>query len=171
MKEYFSCYILLTDQISLSGCLYFERYWTMCVLQSQFESPFFKGGGAGGGEIDLNKNPKKGGMEKLLSGGWRSKEAGRILEERGDAVSLGIFSSQSVANVTTVTIIYMLVIVFLFPLNVGVSPCFNCTGLRFSVYSVYASCFHNTAVSSCYRLHTSCLHHAGVTCFILSMQF
>ena len=22
-----SCYILLTDQISLSGCLYFTRYW------------------------------------------------------------------------------------------------------------------------------------------------
>ena len=28
-----SCYILLTDQISLSGCLYFLRYWATCVLQ------------------------------------------------------------------------------------------------------------------------------------------
>ena len=28
-----SCYILLTDQISLSGCLYFLRYWAICVLQ------------------------------------------------------------------------------------------------------------------------------------------
>ena len=29
----FSCYILLTDHISLSDCLYFSRYWAMCVLQ------------------------------------------------------------------------------------------------------------------------------------------
>ena len=28
----FPCYILLTDQISLSGCLYFLRYWEICVL-------------------------------------------------------------------------------------------------------------------------------------------
>ena len=29
-----------------------------------------------------------------------------------------------------------------------------------------------TVVSSCYRLHTSCLHHAGVTsCFSLNMWF
>ena len=27
------CYILLTDQISLPGCLYFVRYWAICVLQ------------------------------------------------------------------------------------------------------------------------------------------
>ena len=26
-KKYFYCYILLTDQISLSGCLYFVRYY------------------------------------------------------------------------------------------------------------------------------------------------
>ena len=25
--------ILLSDQISLSGCLYFLRYWAICVLQ------------------------------------------------------------------------------------------------------------------------------------------
>ena len=25
-REFFSCYILLTDQISLFGCLYFVRY-------------------------------------------------------------------------------------------------------------------------------------------------
>ena len=31
------------------------------------------------------------------------------------------------ANVTTVTFNYMLVAVFLFPLNVGVSPGFHCT--------------------------------------------
>ena len=31
-KKYFSCYILLIYQISLSGCLYFVRYWTICVL-------------------------------------------------------------------------------------------------------------------------------------------
>ena len=28
-----SFYIPLTDQISLSDCLYFLRYWTVCVLQ------------------------------------------------------------------------------------------------------------------------------------------
>ena len=33
------------------------------------------------------------------------------------------------ANVTTVTFDYILVIVFLFPLNVGVSLCFHCTAL------------------------------------------
>ena len=33
------------------------------------------------------------------------------------------------ANVTTVTFDYILVIVFLFPLNVGVSLCFHCTVL------------------------------------------
>ena len=31
-KKCFSCYILLTDQISLSDCLYFSRYWAICVL-------------------------------------------------------------------------------------------------------------------------------------------
>ena len=29
----FSCYILLTDQISLSDSLYFSRHWAICVLQ------------------------------------------------------------------------------------------------------------------------------------------
>ena len=28
-----SCYILLTDSISLPGCLYFLRCWAICVLQ------------------------------------------------------------------------------------------------------------------------------------------
>ena len=28
LKKYFSCSILLTDRISLCGCLYFMRYWT-----------------------------------------------------------------------------------------------------------------------------------------------
>ena len=32
-KKYFSYNIMLPDQISLSGCLYFVRYWTICVLQ------------------------------------------------------------------------------------------------------------------------------------------
>ena len=31
-EKYFSCYILLIDQVSLSGCLYFVRYCTVCVL-------------------------------------------------------------------------------------------------------------------------------------------
>ena len=29
----FSCYTLLTDQISLSDCLFFSRYWSICVLK------------------------------------------------------------------------------------------------------------------------------------------
>ena len=32
LKKYLSCYISLTDQISLSGCLYFVRYCVICVL-------------------------------------------------------------------------------------------------------------------------------------------
>ena len=31
-EKYFSCYILLAHQISLSDCLYFSRYWAICVL-------------------------------------------------------------------------------------------------------------------------------------------
>ena len=31
--KYFSWCILLIDQVSLSGCLYFARYWAICVLQ------------------------------------------------------------------------------------------------------------------------------------------
>ena len=29
----FSCCILLTDQVSLPDCLYFLKYWAICVLQ------------------------------------------------------------------------------------------------------------------------------------------
>ena len=32
LKKYLSRYISLTDQISLSGCLYFVRYCVICVL-------------------------------------------------------------------------------------------------------------------------------------------
>ena len=85
-------------------------------------------------------------------------------------VSLSVFSIWGVANVTIVTFNYILVIVFTFLLNVGVSPCFHCTLLVF-VYRVYTSFFHNTVVSSCYRLHTSCLRHECVTCFSLNMWF
>ena len=42
------------------------------------------------------------------------------------------------ANVTTVTFNYIFVIVFLFPLNLGVRPSFHCTVLV-SVYRVYTS--------------------------------
>ena len=31
-EKYFSCYILLTNQISLSGFFYFVKYWAICVL-------------------------------------------------------------------------------------------------------------------------------------------
>ena len=32
-EKCFTCYILLTDQISLSDRLPFSRYWAICVLQ------------------------------------------------------------------------------------------------------------------------------------------
>ena len=82
--------------------------------------PFLK---KGGWRIDLTKNPKKGGMEKLLKG--------RGIPIRGDSVGKwGIFSSWGVANVTNVvTFNYILVTVFLFRINVGVSPYFHCTVL------------------------------------------
>ena len=32
-EKCFSSFILLTDQISLPDCLYFLRYWSICVLQ------------------------------------------------------------------------------------------------------------------------------------------
>ena len=32
-KKSCSCYILLTDQISLSDCVYFSSYWVIWVLQ------------------------------------------------------------------------------------------------------------------------------------------
>ena len=111
-------------------------------------------------------------MEKLLKGRENPKKGG-FCRKGGMllVVSLGIFSCWDVANVTTVTFNYFLVIVFLFLLNVGVSPCFHCT-LSVPVYRVYTSFFHNTVVSSCYRLHTSCLHHEGVTfCFSLKVWF
>ena len=106
-------------------------------------------------------------MEKLLKGRGDSVRKGGMLL----VFTLGIFSGWGVANVTTVTFNYILVKVFIFLLNVGVSLCFHCT-LLVPVYRVYTSFFHNTVVSSCYRLHTSCLHHEGVTfCFSLNMWF
>ena len=50
---------------------------------------------------------------------------------KGDAVSLGIFSSWGLADLLTFN--YILVILFLFPLNVGVSHCFHCTVLYCAV--------------------------------------
>ena len=103
-------------------------------------------------------------MKKLLKGRG-------VVQERGHATSLGIFPSWGGANVITVTFNCILVIVFLFPLNIGVSRSFHCTVL-IHVYKVYTSCVRNTVVSSAYRLHTSCLHYAGVTSFFsLNMQF
>ena len=90
-------------------------------------------------------------MGKLLKGRGDCKK-GDFCRKGRDAVRLGVFSSWAVANVTTVIFNYILVIVFLFPLNVGVSPCFHCTVLIL-VYTVHNSCFHNTVDSSCYRLH------------------
>ena len=89
-------------------------------------------------------------MEKLLKDRGIIRRGDSVGKGGGDAVSLGIFSSWGVANATTVTFKYILVIVLLFPLNVGVSPCFHCTVLV-PVYRVYTSCFHKSVFSSCYR--------------------
>ena len=35
-RKCFSCYILTTEQITLSDCLYFLRYWVICILQLFF---------------------------------------------------------------------------------------------------------------------------------------
>ena len=67
-------------------------------------------------------------MEKLLKGRGILRRGDSVGKE-GDAVSLSIFSSWGVTNVTTITFNYILVIVLLFPLNVGVSSCFDCTVL------------------------------------------
>ena len=32
LRKKFSCYILLIDQISSSDCLYFLRYWVICIV-------------------------------------------------------------------------------------------------------------------------------------------
>ena len=56
---------------------------------------------------------------------------GGFCRKGGDAVSLGIFSRWVVANVLTFN--YILVIVFLFPLNVGVSHCFHYTVLHCAI--------------------------------------
>ena len=37
-EKYFSYYIPLTDQISLSGCLYFVRYWTRTYAYQEVTS-------------------------------------------------------------------------------------------------------------------------------------
>ena len=82
----------------------------------------------------------------------------------GDPVSLGIFSSWGVVNVPTFN--YTLVIVFLFPLHVGVTP--------FRLYSFCSSLqvyTYNTVVSSWYRLQIPCLHHAGVSSMSAHIQF
>ena len=31
-EKYLYCYILLLDKVSITGCLYFVRYWTMCIV-------------------------------------------------------------------------------------------------------------------------------------------
>ena len=66
-------------------------------------------------------------MEKLLKGRGDSVRKGGMLL----VFTLGIFSGWGVANVTTVTFNYILVKVFIFLLNVGVS--------LFSLYT-FSSC-------------------------------
>ena len=95
------------------------------------------------------------------------KEGG-FCRKGGHVISLGIFSGWGVANVTTATFNYILVKVFLFPLNVGVSPCFHCS-FSSCLQGVFFLFPYQLLVSS-YRLHTSCLHYGGFTsCFSLNM--
>ena len=95
------------------------------------------------------------------------KEGG-FCRKGGHVKSLGIFSGCGVANVTTATFNYILVKVFLFPLNVGVSPCFHCS-FSSCLQGVFFLFPYQLLVSS-YRLHTSCLHYGGFTsCFSLKM--
>ena len=134
------------------------------IVQTHPPAPFFKGGGAW---LNLPKIPRKGEWKNcwMVDGILRR---GGFCRKEGVAVSLG---SWGVVNATTVPFNYILVIVFLFSLNVGVSPCFHCTFLV-PVYTMYTSCCHNTVVSSRYRLRTFCLYHRGVTsCFGLNMWF
>ena len=37
-EKCFPCYILLTDRISLSDCLYFLRYWAICVQSNLYKT-------------------------------------------------------------------------------------------------------------------------------------
>ena len=106
-------------------------------------------------------------MERLLMGRGTLRRKGEdSVGKEEDAVSLGISSSWGVANKTTVTFNYILVKLSLFPLNVDVSPRFHEIVLA-PVYRVYTPCIPNTVVSSSYRLHTFCLHPAGVTPFLV----
>ena len=67
-------------------------------------------------------------MEKLLKDRGDPKEGLCRKWGGGGSASLDIFSSWGEANlITVVTFNYVLVMVFLLPLNVGVSPCFPCT--------------------------------------------
>ena len=75
--------------------------------------------------LTLPKIPRKEGMGKFLKG------RGGFCRKGGNAVTLGTFSGWGVANVLILN--YILVIVFLFPSNVGVSHCFHCAVLHCAV--------------------------------------
>ena len=70
-------------------------------------------------------------MEKLLKGRGHPKK-GRFCRKGGMLLNW-VFFLAGVANVTTVTFNYILVAVFLFPLNVDVSPCFHYTQDRWGL--------------------------------------
>ena len=70
-----------------------------------------------------------GGRLKQLQKCRGDPKKGRICKKGGMLLVWVFFSSWGLANVTIVTFNYILVIVLLFPLNVGVSTCFHCTVL------------------------------------------
>ena len=85
----------------------------------------------GGGDWPYQKFQERGGWENFLKGRGDPKKGDSVGKE-GDSVGKGGMSGVwSVTNVLTFN--YILVIVFLFPLNEGVSHCFHCTILYCAV--------------------------------------
>ena len=101
-------------------------------------------------------------MQKLLKGSRYSKNEGDFVVTK-DAVSLTIFSSWGGANVTTVTFNYILVIVSLFPLNVGVSPCFHHTVVLIYLKMCQSGVDERVHTKSLtYRQSTLCFYMMGL---------
>ena len=121
------------------------------------------------GIVRTPKNIKKVEMEKLLKDKGDPKKGRNSLGKRGMQL-IWVFFLSGCGKCDYLTFNYTLVVVFFFPLNVGVSPRFHCSVLL-PVYRMYTSCFHITVVSSCYRLHTFCLHLGVTSCFSMNMWF
>ena len=99
---------------------YFSAQWIYNPGSTQFNPSFFLKGAGG---IYFSKNPNKGGMEKLLKGRWDTKR-GDSSAGKGRCFQSGYFFQLWCGKCNYYTTFnYFLFSVFLFPLNVGVSPC------------------------------------------------